>query len=57
MTEANKDIKHFNMRMPKDLWLFLKNQSAKKGTPMTFMISDLVEKYKNRIEKRLDKDK
>lgn len=47
------EIKCFNMRMPKHLWIFLKHLSATKGISMTDIIIERVDKYKKRLESRL----
>ena len=47
------EIKNFNMRIPKELWMFLKSEAAAKETSMTDIIVACVEKYKKRIEKKL----
>jgi len=43
------DLKVFNMRMPKDIWMFLKTYSAANEISMTDIIMGCVEKYKKRI--------
>lgn len=47
------EIKNFNMRIPKELWMFLKSEAASKETSMTDIIVACVGKYKKRIEKKL----
>lgn len=53
MNKEQVDVKHFNMRMPRDLWLFLKHSAASQGTSMTDIIVDCLDKYKKKIEKKL----
>jgi hypothetical protein len=45
--------KCFNMRMPKDVWMFLKTQSLHNDVTMTEIIISCVEKYKRNVEKKL----
>jgi len=47
------EIKNFNMRIDKELWLFLKSQAAAKETSMTDIIVSCIEKHKRIIEKKL----
>lgn len=53
MSNETIELKNFNMRMPKEIWLFLKHTSAHKGISMTDIIVACVEKYKKRIESKL----
>lgn len=53
MTIDKNNLKHFNMRMDKELWLFIKNASAAQDISMGDLIINLVEKYKSKIEKKL----
>lgn len=49
------DIKNFLVRMPKDLWLFLKKYSAENEVSMIEVIIMLITKFKERKEgKKLD---
>jgi len=41
------------MRMPKDIWLFLKKAAATQEVSMTDIIVDCVNKYKKKYEQRL----
>lgn len=49
------EMKTFNLRIPKYLWLFLKAESAEKETPMGGIVVDCVERYKKRMENKLTK--
>ncbi len=53
MAKNNSDIKTFNMRMPKDTWLFLKKQAAAQECSMTDIIIRCVEKYKKKFDDKL----
>lgn len=53
MSKEATEIKNFNMRISKDLWLFLKHEAATKDTSMTDIIVSCVEKHKKRIENKL----
>lgn len=56
MTKTTKDIKSFNMRMPKETWMFLKKTSADQEISMTELILRCVDKYKRKFDKRLTSD-
>lgn len=53
---ANNDIKTFNMRMPKETWLFLKRQAAAQEVSMTEIILRCVDKYKKKFDSKLTDD-
>jgi len=48
------ETKHFQIRIPKDLWLFLKQVSIDENLSMAQIINDLVKKKKIKYEKKLD---
>lgn len=48
-----KDVKSFNVRLPRDIWAFLKKESCEKETSMTNIIADCLDKYKQKCEKKL----
>lgn len=56
MSKDNKDIRTFNMRMPTETWLFLKNQAALQQVSMTEIILRCVEKYKKKFDNKLTPD-
>lgn len=47
-----KEIKTFNVRLRKDLWMFLKKEAANRETSMTGIIQTCVIKFKKRCEKK-----
>lgn len=49
----NKDIKMFQMRMPKELWIFLKKTAIDQEISMMDIIVRCVNKYKKRLENKL----
>ena len=53
MAKDAKDLKTFNMRIHRDLWMFLKTEAAATETSMTDIISTCVEKLKRKKEKKL----
>lgn len=53
MAKEHKEIKNFNMRIDKDLWMFLKAEAAATETSMTDIISACVDKLKRKKEKKL----
>jgi len=50
------NIKAFQIRMPRDLWVFLKKKSITKEKPMNVLIIELLEKDKKNSEKKLTHD-
>lgn len=48
-----KEKKHFNVRLRKDLWAFLKSESARQEKPMAELIEICVAKFKEKIEKKM----
>lgn len=53
MSKQASEIKIFNMRIAKELWMFLKAEAAAKETSMTNIIVACVEKHKKKIESKL----
>ena len=51
--KTKKEIKAFNIRLKFDSWLFLKNYAAKQDKDMNSILSEYVEKLKNKHEKEL----
>ena len=56
----NKEVKTgqkaFLMRLPRDLWLFLKTTSAEQERSMQDILITCLEKYKKRLQNRLTDD-
>ena len=48
-----EELKSYNIRIPKDMWLFLKYNSLEKEESMNSIINKLLIKYKKRIENKL----
>lgn len=48
-----REIKATSIRLPKDLWLFLKRRSSEREMNANQLIIELLTKYKNKCEKRL----
>lgn len=46
-------VKSFNVKIPAELWAFLKKDSVECEKPMNGIITDLLKKYKEKKEKRL----
>jgi hypothetical protein len=46
------DIKTFNVRLTRELWLFLKKESANRETSMTDLVSICIKKFKKRCDKK-----
>lgn len=53
MAKDNNELKTFNMRMPKELWMFLKKTAAQQEVSMTEIIVRCVAKYKKKLDTRL----
>ncbi len=43
----------FTVRLPEDLWFFVKIQSAKQHRSMQEIVNECLEKYKKKHEKKL----
>lgn len=56
MTKATQETRSFNLRMPKETWLFLKKTAADQEISMTELILRCVDKYKRKFDKRLTSD-
>jgi predicted HicB family RNase H-like nuclease len=56
MGSKKTDIKTFNMRMPKDIWMFLKKTAAEQEESMTDIIVRCVKKYKKKFDDKLTID-
>lgn len=52
MKGKDKDIKSFNIRLTREMWMFLKKEAANRETSMTNLIQMSVDKFKNRCEKK-----
>lgn len=46
-------LKTMNIRVPKELWIFLKNESMELEKPMNEIIVGMIERKKKNKEKRL----
>lgn len=55
-SKKREEIKTFNMRMPKDIWMFLKKTAAEQEESMTTIIVRCVKKYKKKFDDKLTKD-
>lgn len=53
MAHEKSNLKVFNIRMPKETWLFLKKTAAAQEVSMTDIILRCVNKYKNKLESKL----
>ena len=51
-----KDIQNFQVRIPYELWLFLKEQAAKERRHMITIIIECLEKYRKKVKKNVDND-
>lgn len=52
----DKNFKTFNIRLPKEIWVFLKESSLKNEISMNEIINLLILKYKKSLEKCLTDD-
>ena len=53
MAKEINDIRNFNMRVSKDMWVFLKHDAMNRETTMTSIITGCLDKYKKAVEKKL----
>jgi hypothetical protein len=51
MSKEKVEMKTFNMKMTKELWLFLKRNAVAKELSMTEIVNTCVEKYRKQEEK------
>ncbi len=59
MAKCTEEMKTFNMRMPKDMWFFLKQHALMNDESMTDIMIRCVEKFRKRVESKanpLDKN-
>jgi hypothetical protein len=53
MKKNNQELKAFSVRMPKDMWIFLRTESLRLEVSMIEIILKCVDKHRKIIEKRL----
>jgi len=56
MTEKLEKLKTFNVRISRELWTFLKKNSTDIDKPMNTIVQNLIEKYREKSEKKMRKD-
>lgn len=49
-------MKALNIRIPKNLWKFLKKEAFEQEISMNHIIVSCLEKYRNRVKKKLTDD-
>jgi hypothetical protein len=54
--KSMQEFKAFNLRMPREIWVFLRKQSIVQEKAMNAIILGLIEKYKKSLEKKLTSD-
>ena len=55
MEEENQYEKQYNLRSPISLWKFLKQNSVDRNKSMNYIINEILEKYKKKWEKGIDR--
>jgi predicted HicB family RNase H-like nuclease len=50
-----QEMKTFNVRIPKDMWVLLKHESIRKELSMNAIITECLNKYKKKLEKKENK--
>jgi hypothetical protein len=50
MNKENEEYHNYNMRMPHEIWMFLKKTAAEQRVSMSEIILRCVEKYKKKVE-------
>jgi hypothetical protein len=53
MKKNTQEIKAFSVRMPKDVWVFLRTESLRLEMSMVDIILKCVDKHRKIVEKRL----
>ncbi len=53
MTNETIEYKSFNLRMKKELWMFLKKTAASHEMNMSEILLSCLEKYKRKLENKL----
>lgn len=48
-----EELKSFNIRLPKNIWKFLKKSAAEQEVSMLSIITECLERYKKNQEKKL----
>lgn len=56
MASCKEDVKTFNMRMPKDMWMFLKKTAASEEQSMTDIMMGCLEKYRKKMQYKLTRE-
>ncbi len=46
-----EELKTYSIRMPRDVWKFLKKESAEQEVSMNSIILECIMKYKNKMKK------
>ncbi len=52
---ADHEIKTFNVRVPKEMWVFLKYHSIHNETSLNAIVNQCLIKYKKNIDNKLNK--
>jgi predicted HicB family RNase H-like nuclease len=52
MNATKPELKYFNMRLPKEVWMFLKKSAAAQELSMTDIIVTSLDMYKKKMEKK-----
>ncbi len=55
MARDTTDLKYFNMRLPRDLWMFVKNSAALEEVSMTEIVVNSLDMYRRKIHKNVEK--
>lgn len=56
MKNKQKEIKNVPLRMPREIWIFLKNKSITREMSMNDIVLELLLKYKKKCENKLTED-
>lgn len=56
MAKSLADSKSLSVRIPKDMWVFLKIHSLNIETTMAEILLDCIEKYRRKVEKKSESD-
>ncbi len=55
--QGTEELKNFSIRMPKDLWVFLKMITIESEESMADIVNNCLRRYKNKVEAVIEKKK
>lgn len=55
--EIMTNIKAFNIRLPKEMWIFIKKKAIDREMSINQLLIELIKKYQKKFENSVDNDK